>query len=300
MPGMLPVLNQKCVEYAVRTGLGLNGTINPLSIFDRKNYFYQDLPQGYQISQFYKPIMRNGYLDIRDDKNQPKRIHIDRLHMEQDAGKSLHDQGEYTLVDLNRCGVGLMEIVTAPDIRSSSEAGDYLKKLRSILRYLEVCDGDMEKGSMRCDANVSVRQMGAPKYGTRVELKNLNSIRNVMNAIEIEARRQVDLIDSGMASSIVQETRLFDPDKNSTKSMRDKEEAADYRYFPDPDLMPLHLSNSYIENIKNSLPELPAHKFKRYVEELGLFFYFLFCFKINCCLLYFLFGYRFFFSVFNF
>ncbi len=271
-PGMLPTLNSKCVEQAVKTGLGLNAKINLTSVFDRKNYFYPDLPSGYQISQFHHPIVGKGtiFLDMPD--GSVKEVGITRIHLEQDAGKSLHDQSpNESFIDLNRAGVALMEIVSEPDIRTSEEAGEYLKKLRSIVRYLGTCDGDMEKGSLRCDANVSVRRVGETKLGTRAEIKNVNSIRNVMRAIEHEAERQVNLIESG--SAVIQETRLFDASTGETRTMRSKEEAHDYRYFPDPDLLPLNLTTEYVEKIKSSLPELPDQKIKRYTEQMGLSHY---------------------------
>jgi len=267
MPGMLPVLNKFCVEQAVRTGLGINGQINKFSAFDRKNYFYPDLPSGYQISQFYHPIVSNGFIEI-ESADGLKKINIERIHLEQDAGKSIHDQSpHYTLIDLNRAGIALMEIVTAPDIRSPEEAASYLKKLRSILRCLKTCDGDMEKGSLRCDANVSVRRAGEP-YGTRCEIKNLNSIKNIVKAIEYEGVRQVEILESG--GQVDQETRLFDADSGTTRLMRSKEDALDYRYFPDPDLLPLILEESYIQEIKQTMPELPDAKNGRYIEQFGL------------------------------
>lgn len=268
MPGMLPTLNEFCVEQAVKTGLGLGAKINKKSIFDRKNYFYADLPQGYQISQFYYPIVGEGQLEIDLEDGSSKIVGIERIHLEQDAGKSMHDQSPTdSIIDLNRCGIALMEIVTKPDMRSPYEAGDFLKKLRAIVRALGTCDGDMEKGSMRCDANVSVRKPGEA-LGTRCELKNLNSIRNVMRAIEIEVERQVDIIESG--GKIIQETRLFNANTEETRAMRSKEDANDYRYFPDPDLLPVILTDEYIENIKSQLPELPEQKRKRYESEFGL------------------------------
>lgn len=272
-PGMLPTLNEKCVEQAVKTGLGLNAQINKYSVFDRKNYFYPDLPNGYQISQFYYPIVGKGivYLDMPNDMGT-REIGITRIHLEQDAGKSLHDQSPtQSFIDLNRAGVGLMEIVSEPDIRSSLEAAEYLKKLRSIVRYLGSCDGDMEKGSLRCDANVSVRKLGDKTLGTRTEIKNVNSVRNVMRAIDYEARRQVEIIENG--GQVAQETRLFDAASGVTKTMRSKEEAHDYRYFPDPDLLPVKLTDEYIQNIANSLPELPDDKIKRYKQQMGLSHY---------------------------
>jgi aspartyl-tRNA(Asn)/glutamyl-tRNA(Gln) amidotransferase subunit B len=267
-PGMLPVINRICVEQGVKTGLGLNGTINLVSVFDRKNYFYADLPAGYQISQYTRPIVSNGKLAIELADGATRDIGITRLHMEQDAGKSLHDQHPAkTYVDLNRAGVALMEIVSEPDLRSPEEAGAYLRKLRSILRYLGTCDGNMEEGSMRCDANVSVRKPG-DKLGTRCEIKNVNSIRYVMQAIEYEARRQVELIEGG--GTVKQETRLFDPGRGETRPMRSKEEAHDYRYFPDPDLLPLVLESAFVERLRATMPELPDAKAKRYVEVLGM------------------------------
>lgn len=269
MPGMLPVLNEECVKQAVKTGLGLNAQINKLSVFDRKNYFYADLPQGYQISQFHHPIVGKGklYLDLPDGES--KEVGITRIHIEQDAGKSIHDQSPTeSFIDLNRCGVGLMEIVTEPDIRSSEEAGEFMKKLRSILRYLDTCDGDMEKGSMRCDANISVRKVGSSKFGTRAEIKNVNSIKNVIRAIDYEASRQVSIIESG--GEVEQETRLFDANTGNTRTMRSKEDAQDYRYFPDPDLLPLQLTDEYIAQIRAALPELPDQKKGRYQKEMGL------------------------------
>jgi aspartyl-tRNA(Asn)/glutamyl-tRNA(Gln) amidotransferase subunit B len=267
MPGMLPVLNAFCVEQAVKTGIALNATINKFSAFDRKNYFYPDLPSGYQISQFYHPIVSNGFIEI-EIAGQLKKIAVERIHLEQDAGKSIHDQSpHYTLIDLNRAGIALMEIVTAPDLRSPEEAGAYLKKLRSILRAIASCDGDMEKGSMRCDANVSVRKNGQP-YGVRCEIKNLNSIKNVIKAIEYEGGRQVAILES--AGQIDQETRLFDATTFTTRLMRSKEDALDYRYFPDPDLLPLQLEDEYISKIRDSLPELPDAKKLRYINDFGI------------------------------
>lgn len=267
MPGMLPVLNSYCVDQAIKTGLGINGEINKYSAFDRKNYFYADLPQGYQISQFYHPIVQGGFLDILSDGTL-KRIRINRIHLEQDAGKSIHDQSpDSTYIDLNRCGIALMEIVSEPDISSPEEAAEYVKKLRILVRYLETCDGDMEKGSMRCDANVSVRRKGE-SLGTRCEIKNVNSVRNIVRAIEYEAMRQVDILESG--GKVSQETRLFDADTGETRAMRSKEDAYDYRYFPDPDLLPVCLEQERIDKIKASMPELPEAKIKRYVSSLGL------------------------------
>jgi len=271
MPGMLPVPNRECLRQAVRTGMAINAQINRWSRFDRKNYFYADLPQGYQISQLYHPIVGEGEIEVtlneKDPDSPTKKIGIERIHVEQDAGKLMHDQHPtMSFVDLNRSGVALMEIVSRPDISSPQEAGAYLKKLRSILRYVGSCDGNMEQGSMRADVNVSVRKPGG-ELGTRTETKNVNSIRFMMQAIEYEAQRQVDLIESGGA--VVQETRLFDPSKMETRSMRSKEDAHDYRYFPDPDLLPVELDDAFLEECRASLPELPDAKRARY-EALGL------------------------------
>jgi aspartyl-tRNA(Asn)/glutamyl-tRNA(Gln) amidotransferase subunit B len=271
MPGMLPVLNRECIRQAVRTGMAIEAQINKWSRFDRKNYFYADLPQGYQISQLYHPIVGEGQLEISPDEKNPdqtKVIGIERIHVEQDAGKLMHDQHPtMSYVDLNRSGVALMEIVSRPDMNSPAEAGAYVRKLRSILRYVGSCDGNMEEGSMRADVNVSVRKPGG-ELGTRTETKNVNSVRFVMAAIEHEARRQVDVIEEGGA--IVQETRLFDPGTGTTRSMRSKEEAHDYRYFPDPDLLPLELDDTFLEECRASLPELPDAKRRRYIDDLGL------------------------------
>jgi aspartyl-tRNA(Asn)/glutamyl-tRNA(Gln) amidotransferase subunit B len=268
MPGMLPVINEECVRQAIRTGLGLKAKINHRSVFDRKNYFYPDLPQGYQISQYKSPIVGEGEVVVAMPDGDAVTVGIERLHLEQDAGKSLHDQHPtMSYVDLNRSGVGLMEIVSKPDIRSADEAKAFLTKLRSILRYLGTCDGDMEKGSLRADVNVSVRKPGAP-LGTRCEIKNVNSIRFVGQAIEHEARRQIEIIEDG--GKIDQETRLFDPNKGETRSMRSKEEAHDYRYFPDPDLLPLEFDEAYVEELKKHLPELPDDKKARFETEHGL------------------------------
>lgn len=268
MPGMLPVINWFCVEQAVRTGLGLNAQINNYSVFDRKNYFYPDLPQGYQISQFEQPIVGEGIVEIDLDGGEVKEIGIERLHLEQDAGKSLHDQHpDMSFVDLNRSGVALMEIVSRPDMRSAAEAQAYVKKLRAILRYLGTCDGNMEQGSMRADVNVSVRRPG-DELGTRCEIKNVNSIRFIGQAIEYEARRQVDLIEDG--GTVAQQTRLFDPKNGETRAMRSKEEAHDYRYFPDPDLLPLEFPQSFVDEIAQSLPELPDDKKARFINDYGL------------------------------
>ncbi|RZK00675.1 MAG: Asp-tRNA(Asn)/Glu-tRNA(Gln) amidotransferase subunit GatB [Novosphingobium sp.] len=271
MPGMLPVLNKECIRQAVRTGLAINAPINKWSRFDRKNYFYADLPQGYQISQLYHPLVGEGEIEVSLDEKNPeavKTIGIERIHVEQDAGKLMHDQHPtMSYVDLNRSGVALMEIVSKPDMRSPAEAGAYLRKLRTILRYVGSCDGNMEEGSMRADVNVSVRKPG-DEFGTRTETKNVNSVRFVMAVVEQEARRQVDLIEDG--GKVVQETRLYDPDKNETRSMRSKEDAHDYRYFPDPDLLPLVLEDAFLEECRASLPELPDAKRARYEGPLGL------------------------------
>ena len=267
MPGMLPVINKACIAQAIRTGLGLNAKINLKSVFDRKNYFYPDLPQGYQISQYKHPVVGEGEIEI-DAGGETMTVGIERLHLEQDAGKSLHDQHpDYSFVDLNRSGVALMEIVSKPDMRSAKQAQAYVSKLRTILRYLGTCDGDMEKGNLRADVNVSVRKPG-DGLGTRCEIKNVNSIRFIGQAIEVEARRQIDIIESG--GRIDQETRLFDPAKGETRSMRSKEEAHDYRYFPDPDLLPLELSQSYVEDLKARLPELPDDKRRRFMCDYGI------------------------------
>ena len=267
-PGMLPVINDYCVEQAVRTGLGLKAEINCFSVFDRKNYFYADLPCGYQISQYLQPIVGKGEIVLDLEGGTSRTVGITRLHLEMDAGKSMHDQHpSKTYVDLNRSGVALMEIVSEPDMRTSEEAGAYLRKLRTILRYLGSCDGNMEEGSMRCDCNVSVRRPGAP-FGTRTETKNVNSIKFVMSAIEYEARRQIEILEEG--GKIVQETRLWDTTKGITRSMRSKEEAHDYRYFPDPDLLPLVLDPVWVEEIKRTLPELPDDKKQRFITDYKL------------------------------
>ena len=268
MPGMLPVINERAVEQAVRTGLGLNAQINLVSIFDRKNYFYPDLPQGYQISQFLDPVVGKGEIEIDLADGTSRTIGITRLHLEQDAGKSIHDQDpRKTLIDLNRSGVALMEIVSEPDMRSAEEAGAYVTKIRSIVRYLGTCDGNMQEGSMRADVNVSVRKPGG-ELGTRSEVKNVNSIRFIREAIEYEARRQIEVIEDG--GTVDQETRLFDPDRGETRSMRSKEESHDYRYFPDPDLLPLELEQSWVDAIRESLPELPDQKKHRFISDYGL------------------------------
>ncbi|MFN8818692.1 MAG: Asp-tRNA(Asn)/Glu-tRNA(Gln) amidotransferase subunit GatB [Holosporaceae bacterium] len=267
-PGMLPVLNGFCVAQAVKTGLALNAEIHPESVFDRKNYFYPDLPSGYQISQFTRPIVGKGWIDIDLPDGSVKRIGITRLHLEQDAGKSLHDQHPtQSYIDLNRAGVGLMEIVSEPDMRSAEEVAAYVKKLRSILQYLGTCDGNMEQGNLRCDVNLSLRRPGQP-FGTRCELKNLNSVRFIVQAIAVEAGRQQEILDSG--GQVVQETRLFDPVRGETRSLRSKEDAMDYRYFPDPDLLPLRLEEGLVERMRAALPELPDAKKARLVSDYGL------------------------------
>src|SRR5215475_2920399 len=268
MPGMLPVINEECVKQAVRTGLGLNAQINLRSVFDRKNYFYPDLPQGYQISQYKSPIVGEGEVTVELDGGKTATIGIERLHLEQDAGKSLHDQSPtMSYVDLNRSGVALMEIVSKPDIRDAEQAKAYVTKVRSILRYLGTCDGDMEKGNLRADVNVSVRKVGGP-LGTRCEIKNMNSINFIGQAIEYEARRQVEILEDG--GTIEQETRLFDPNRGETRSMRSKEEAHDYRYFPDPDLLPLQFTQAFVDELKAKLPELPDQKKTRFIADFGL------------------------------
>src|SRR6266513_907627 len=267
-PGMLPVINRHCVEQAVKTGLGLDAQINRESVFARKNYFYPDLPAGYQISQYELPIVGRGKLTLDMPDGSTREVGITRLHLEQDAGKSLHDQHPtQTYVDLNRAGIALMEIVSEPDLRSAEEAGIYVRKLRSILRYLGTCDGNMEEGSMRCDCNVSVRRPGDP-LGTRCEIKNLNSVRFVMQSIEYEARRQIDIVEEG--GRVEQQTRLFDAGRGITRPMRSKEEAHDYRYFPDPDLLPLVLDPEWVKQLRAGLPELPDAKKLRFMSEYGL------------------------------
>ena len=268
MPGMLPVINEECVKQAIRTGLGLKAKINLKSVFDRKNYFYPDLPQGYQISQYKSPIVGEGEVVVDLDNGEAVTVGIERLHLEQDAGKSLHDQHpNMSAIDLNRSGVALMEIVSKPDLRSAEEAKAFLTKLRSILRYLGTCDGDMEKGSLRADVNVSVRKPGEP-LGTRCEIKNMNSISFIGDAIEHEARRQIEILEEG--GMIEQETRLYDPSKKQTRAMRTKEEAHDYRYFPDPDLLPLEFDAAYVEALKAQLPELPDEKKTRFMRDFAL------------------------------
>ena len=268
MPGMLPVINEKAIEQAVRTGLAIGAKINLRSVFDRKNYFYPDLPQGYQISQFLDPIVGKGEILLDMADGSVKRVEVTRIHVEQDAGKSLHEYNpKFSYIDLNRAGVALMEIVSEPDMRSADEAVAYIKKLRSIVRYIGACDGDMEKGNLRCDANVSVRKPG-DKLGTRCEIKNVNSMRFLHKAIEFEAMRQVDILENG--GTIDQETRLFDSTKGETRTMRSKEDAHDYRYFPDPDLLPLEITQDYVDAIRKGLPELPDQKKQRYIEQFGL------------------------------
>lgn len=274
MPGQLPVLNAYAVEQAIKTGLGLNAEFNLLSIFDRKNYFYADLPQGYQITQFFKPIIKNGWLNIRFEDSETegqreKKIRIHEAHLEQDAGKLIHDQDPlYSLVDLNRAGTTLLEIVSEPDMRSPAEAMAYVRELRALVRALDTCDGNMDEGSMRCDANVSVMRLGSDKYGTRCEIKNINSVKNIGDAIEYEARRQIRMLEKG--GLVDQETRKYDALRGTTETMRSKEDAIDYRYFPDPDLAPLHITQEMIENIKHNLPELPEAKKERYKKEYKL------------------------------
>ncbi|CAM5766860.1 aspartyl/glutamyl-tRNA(Asn/Gln) amidotransferase subunit B [Labrys miyagiensis] len=267
MPGMLPVINEECVRQAIRTGLGLKAQINLKSVFDRKNYFYADLPQGYQISQYKQPIVGEGTVIVEvPESGETLSVGIERLHLEQDAGKSMH-VGDVSLVDLNRSGVALMEIVSRPDLRSADEARAYVSKLRTILRYLGTCDGDMDKGNLRADVNVSVRRPGEP-FGTRCEIKNVNSIRFIGQAVEVEARRQIGVLEDGGA--IDQETRLYDPNKGETRSMRSKEEAHDYRYFPDPDLLPLEFNQAYVDDLAQYLPELPDPKKARFISQYGL------------------------------
>jgi aspartyl-tRNA(Asn)/glutamyl-tRNA(Gln) amidotransferase subunit B len=268
MPGMLPVINAECIRQAVRTGLGLNAQVNKRSVFDRKNYFYPDLPQGYQISQYKSPIIGEGEIIVDLSPTEQITVGIERLHLEQDAGKSIHDQHPtMSFVDLNRSGVALMEIVSKPDLRSADEARAYVTKLRTILRYLGTCDGDMEKGNLRADVNVSVRKPGA-ELGTRCEIKNVNSIRFIGQAVEVEARRQIGILEDG--GTIDQETRLYDPGKGETRSMRSKEEAHDYRYFPDPDLLPLEFDDAFVAELKAHLPELPDAKKARFIAQYGL------------------------------
>lgn len=268
-PGVLPVLNKSVVNMAIKLGLGINAEIAPLSVFSRKNYFYPDLPKGYQISQFDLPVVKNGYLSILGDDGQYRKIHIERAHLEEDAGKSLHEDFDgCSGIDLNRAGTPLLEIVSAPELRSAQEAVNYLKTLHTLVKYLEICDGNMQEGSFRCDANVSVRKKGDPKLGTRAELKNINSFRYVERAIEFEVERQISILESG--GVISQETRLYDPAKNETRSLRSKEEANDYRYFPDPDLLPLKITPEEIAAALKTLPELPEKKYERFISEYQL------------------------------
>jgi len=268
MPGVLPVLNQQVVEYSIRMGLATNCSIAPKSIFARKNYFYPDLPKGYQISQYEEPICQRGFVDIELEQGTIKRIGITRIHTEEDAGKSIHDMGNETLVDVNRCGTPLIEIVSEPDIRSAREAYLYLYKIWQTVKYLGICDGNMEEGSLRCDANVSVRLKGESKFGTKTEVKNMNSFRNVERAIEFEIKRQIELLEEG--GKVVQQTLLWDANKNIIQPMRSKEEAHDYRYFPDPDLVPVVVDKKRIDEVERSLPELPDKKRVRFVEQFGL------------------------------
>jgi aspartyl-tRNA(Asn)/glutamyl-tRNA(Gln) amidotransferase subunit B len=268
MPGALPVLNRRVVEFAIRAGLATHCTIANDSRWARKNYFYPDLPKGYQISQYELPVCRGGRVDIETDAGT-RSVRLTRIHMEEDTGKNIHDaHGDASLVDFNRCGVPLLEIVSEPDIRSAPEAGAYLRKLRTILQYLEICDGNMEEGSFRCDANVSIRKRGATELGTKVEIKNMNSFRNVERAIEFEVKRQAQTLDAG--GQLVQETRLWDPDREVTRSMRSKEFAHDYRYFPEPDLLPLHVSDAWIDAVRRALPELPDARRARFMRDYGL------------------------------
>ncbi len=267
-PGVLPVLNKKVVDFSILMGLATQSTINEKSIFARKNYFYPDLPKGYQISQFELPICEFGKIEIEKSNGEKKEITIKRIHMEEDAGKSIHDQGDQTLVDVNRCGVPLIEIVSEPDMRTPEEAYLYLSKLKQILTYLDICDGNMEEGSLRCDANISIREKGATELGTRTEVKNMNSFRNVERALQFEIERQIDALENG--EKIVQQTLLWNADKNEAVPMRGKEEAHDYRYFPEPDLMPLEISDEWINEIKRSLPELPDQKLDRFISQYNL------------------------------
>lgn len=269
MPGQLPVLNGYAVEQAIKTGLGLNAEFNMVSVFDRKNYFYADLPQGYQITQFFKPIIKNGWLNIKLENGEEKKVRIHEAHLEQDAGKSIHDQNPiYTMIDLNRAGTTLLEIVSEPDMRSPQEAMEYVRELRTLVRALDTCDGNMDEGSMRCDANVSVMKIDEKEYGTRCEIKNVNSIKNIGDAIEYEAKRQIEILENG--GHIDQETRKYDALTSTTKTMRSKEDAIDYRYFPDPDLAPLYITQEMIDSIKSNLPELPEAKKLRYISEYKL------------------------------
>ncbi|MFN4111124.1 MAG: Asp-tRNA(Asn)/Glu-tRNA(Gln) amidotransferase subunit GatB [Ignavibacteria bacterium] len=266
-PGVLPVLNKKAVEFTIRMGIATNCTINKHSIFARKNYFYPDLPKGYQISQYEFPLCSNGFLEI-DIKNQKRKIKINRIHLEEDAGKSIHEQGNFTLLDYNRCGVPLIEIVTAPDLRSPEEAGEFLSEIRQIVKYLEICDGNMEEGSLRCDANVSIRKIGSSTLGTKTEVKNMNSIKNVMDALRYEIERQIDIVDSG--KQVVQQTLLWNAEKQIVEPMRTKEESHDYRYFPEPDLPHIEIDNVWLDKIKKELPELPSKRKERMKQQYNL------------------------------
>lgn len=269
MPGQLPMVNEFAIRQTVKTGLGINAVINKRSVFDRKHYFYADLPQGYQITQLYYPLVGEGYIDIKLDDGTEKRIGIERIHLEQDAGKSIHDQHpKHSFIDFNRCGTPLMEIVSKPDLNSPQEAVEYMKQLRLIVRSLGTCDGDMEKANLRCDANVSVKRVGEKKLGTRCEIKNLNSMRNIMKAIEYEIHRQIELIENG--GEVEQQSRLFDALTGETRLMRSKSDAIDYHYFHDPDLLPLELTDEFIEEIRAEMPELPEQRRKRYIEQLGI------------------------------
>ncbi|MCX8034633.1 MAG: Asp-tRNA(Asn)/Glu-tRNA(Gln) amidotransferase subunit GatB, partial [Thermodesulfovibrio sp.] len=259
-PGVLPVLNRKAVEFTIRMGLATNCTINRNSVFARKNYFYPDLPKGYQISQYELPLCSNGYLEI-ELNNSKRKIGINRIHLEEDAGKSIHDQGNFTLLDYNRCGVPLIEIVTAPDLRSPEEAGKFLSEIRQIVKYLGICDGNMEEGSLRCDANISIREVGSNLFGTKTEVKNMNSIKNVMDALRFEIERQIDIISNG--GEVIQQTLLWNADKQMIEPMRSKEESHDYRYFPEPDLPQLEISDEFIDKIRIDLPELPSKRKER-------------------------------------
>jgi aspartyl-tRNA(Asn)/glutamyl-tRNA(Gln) amidotransferase subunit B len=269
LPGVLPVINKEVVSKAVKFGLAIEAEIPPKSVFARKNYFYPDLPKGYQISQFEHPIVSTGHIDIQLEDGTTKRIGVTRAHLEEDAGKSMHEGfGDFTGIDLNRAGTPLLEIVSEPDMRNAKEAVAYMKKIHSLVRYLEICDGNMQEGSFRCDANVSIRPKGQEEFGTRTELKNINSFRFVEQAINIEVDRQIDILEDG--GEVIQETRLYDPNKNETRSMRSKEEANDYRYFPDPDLLPVEIENSFIEQVRGQLPELPDAKKQRFIDEFKL------------------------------
>ena len=269
LPGVLPVINKEVVSKAIKFGLAIEAEIPPRSVFARKNYFYPDLPKGYQISQFELPLVSKGHIEIQLEDGSTKTVGVTRAHLEEDAGKSMHEGfGDFTGIDLNRAGTPLLEIVSEPDMRNAKEAVAYMKKIHSIVRYLEICDGNMQEGSFRCDANVSIRPKGQKEFGTRTELKNINSFRFVEQAINIEVERQTDILEDG--GEVIQETRLYDPNKNETRSMRSKEEANDYRYFPDPDLLPVEIESSYIEQIRNELPELPDAKKQRFINDFKL------------------------------